>query len=536
MRSDNAGASFTDLTASTPNYLGGQGWYDTTLIVDPVEPAIVYAGGSAGSNSVIRSANYGATWTDIAQSAGPVIDGPHVDHHAAAFDAAGRYLDGDDGGIYRLDTAAPAHWTQLNGNLNTIQFQGIALHPTDANTAFGGSQDNGTSRYTGALGWTLVEGGDGGLITFSHTDPRRLYRQSPIASFGPLAFFRRSDNGGTTWISKVNGITDNTASSQNFYAPFVVDPGNGDRVLYGASHVWETTNGGDSWTALGAAFPNNVSAVALAPSDMDVLYAATLNQTFVTTNHGVTWTMRNLPVTGTVHDIQVSVSDPLTAYAVVSTFTAPPGGNVFKTTNGGITWRNVSGTLPNLPAWSIQLDMSMPGRLFVGNDDGVYTSTDDGGVWTRVGQGLPHAQIFQIELNTSAGILGAATHGRGLWEIAFVPRPPLDCRAPGVVTDAHVLNGVASFTIGAGQVAMISLVSYERDGINFLPQRFVGRSFGTFTAGSYTLKVPIVWPHRQEDLYCGEYPDGEDLTETNFDYWTARILGHDESFLPSTRR
>ena len=47
VRSDNAGASFTDLTAGTPNYMGGQGWYDTTLLVDPTSSAIVYAAGAA---------------------------------------------------------------------------------------------------------------------------------------------------------------------------------------------------------------------------------------------------------------------------------------------------------------------------------------------------------------------------------------------------------------------------------------------------------------------------------------------------------
>jgi hypothetical protein len=174
-RSDDGGATFTDLTAGTPNYMGGQGWYDTTLIVDPSNSAIVYAAGAAGSNSVLRSTNSGVAWTDISSGAGG--QGPHADHHAAAFDANGDFLDGDDGGIYRYH-AATNTWTQLNGTatfLNTIQFQGIGLHPSNINNALGGSQDNGTEQYTGTLSWTLVEGGDGGFVKFSKTNPLRVY-------------------------------------------------------------------------------------------------------------------------------------------------------------------------------------------------------------------------------------------------------------------------------------------------------------------------------------------------------------------------
>jgi photosystem II stability/assembly factor-like uncharacterized protein len=97
-RSDDGGATFTDLTAGTPNYMGGQGWYDTTVIVDPTNSAIMYVAGAAGTNSILRSTNSGVNWTDI--SSGTVS--PHADHHAMAFDANGLLLEGDDGGIYRL--------------------------------------------------------------------------------------------------------------------------------------------------------------------------------------------------------------------------------------------------------------------------------------------------------------------------------------------------------------------------------------------------------------------------------------------------
>src|SRR5262249_23937488 len=136
VRSDDAGGSFNLL--SPPNYMGGQGWYDQTLIVDPTNSAIVYVAGSAGSNSILRSISSGASWTDISSGG----SSPHPDHHGITFDANNKLLDGDDGGIFRLDDPTTPTWSDLNGNLNTIQFQGIGLHPTDPNQAVAGSQDN----------------------------------------------------------------------------------------------------------------------------------------------------------------------------------------------------------------------------------------------------------------------------------------------------------------------------------------------------------------------------------------------------------
>jgi cysteine-rich repeat protein len=426
MRSDDGGATWTDLTGGTPNYLGGQGWYDTTVIVDPADSAIVYLGGQAGAKSVLRSTDSGATWSDLSTGGAPNNTSPHVDHHGVAFDANGKLLDGDDGGIYRLDDPTVPSWTDLNGNLETIQFTGIGLHPTDPNKAIGGSQDNGTEVFSGDTVWTETDGGDGGYAKFSPTNGSRAYHQIPNLSFG-TNFFRRSDDGGFSWATKTSSISVDV-NNQNFYAPFVVDPGNGDRVLYGTNRVWETTNGGDSWATISNVGSNgfnnggnNVDAIGLAPSDANTVYAATggtfatSSQIFVTTNHGGSWTEVDLGVGGRVNELDVDPSSASTAYAVVNTFNSPDG-QVYETTNGGTSWANITGNLPAIPVWSLQIDAA-GGRLFVGADDGVYATSDGGSTWARYKTALPNAQVVQIELNSSLGLLGAGTHGRGMWEI-----------------------------------------------------------------------------------------------------------------------
>jgi hypothetical protein len=363
------------------------------------------------------------SWTGLDLTNGSVT--PHADHHGIAFDANGNLLDGNDGGLWRLDSVSPVQWSDLNGNLNTIQFLGGDLSPTDPNVAVGGSQDNGTALYTGDPLWAQTDGGDGGWAKFSPTDGNRVYHQAPSDSFG-AGFFRRSDDGGNTWLTKTTGLAADV-NNQNFYAPFVVDPSNGDRVLYGTDRVWETTTGGDSWATISPVLVGTstyVDAIGLAASDANTVYAsfggqfANSSRIFVTTNHGGAWVEHDLPAgSGRVADIEVDPTDAAVAYAVVSKF---GGGHVFRTTNGGGTWTDISGNLPDLPTWSLQLAKTGSGDvLYVGNDDGVYSSTNLGVSWARMGDGLPHAQVLQLALNPTLGLLGAATHGRGMWELAL---------------------------------------------------------------------------------------------------------------------
>ena len=74
-------------------------------------------------------------------------------------------------------------------------------------------------------------------------------------------------------------------------------------------------------------------------------------------------------------------------------------------------WTNISGNLPNEPVWSLQIG-TRSGTLYIGADDGVYVTANFGASWSRLGTGLPNAQVFQIELNRNLHILGAGTHGR----------------------------------------------------------------------------------------------------------------------------
>ncbi len=416
LRSDDGGASWTTLRA--PNYLGGQGDYDTTLAVDPSDPDRVYAGGQGGDIGVIESTDAGQTWTGIAVGASGE-DGPHNDHHAVAFDANGALLDGNDAGIWRLDNPDPGkiQWTDLNTNLQITTFIGIALHPTDPTIAYGGSQDTGTEIFTGDPAWTQIRPNDGGHIRVDPNNPNVVYHQM-IGASGST--FERSDDGGQTWETKITGIG---GLSGNFFTPFVLDPSNPNRLVLGTVRVVETTDQAEHWTPISTPNTNGwttgaaIDSVAVAPGDADTLYASAGGHIFVTNDHGATWMQRDVPgYTDHFFDIKVDPNDPQTAYAVRGLF---GGGHIFKTTDGGQTWTDISGNLPDLPAFVMVIG---PGALYLGTDAGVYVTHNGGRRWKPLGRGMPSFQVKDLDLNTTYGILAAGTHGRGMWEIALHDR------------------------------------------------------------------------------------------------------------------
>ena len=363
-RSDNADAAtptFTNLTSGTANFLGSQGWYDIGLGVDAT--GVVYAAGVSYGSNILRSTNLGVTWNDIT-----VINNvsPHTDHHAIVFDSSNRMLIGNDGGIWRYDSTVPS-WTDLNGNLDTIQFQGIGLHPTSATTVVGGSQDNGTELYTANPDWALTDGGDGGFAQFSQTNGSDCYSVHPVGSFGSADFFQSATDGcAGMWTAATTGFVNTNA---NFYPPFIVDPTNGNHLLIGLDRVYETTTAASSWTPISTPETNgfnnvvngttyNVNTVALAPqngSNPAVIYASTGGGSpsliFVTSNDGSTWAARNLPTctatnhysaSCTVNDIATDPNDPTgnTAIAVTSNYTGG-GLHVYRTTNAGTSWTDI---------------------------------------------------------------------------------------------------------------------------------------------------------------------------------------------------
>ena len=138
-------------------------------------------------------------------------------------------------------------------------------------------------------------------------------------------------------------------------------------------------------------------------------------------------TVAPLPTDGSraYRAVVVSPADPKTVYVGLYGFAS---GHLFKSTDGGASWIDVSGNLPDAPLNSIVIDPENPSDVYVATDVGVFVATDggvSGEVWQQMGTGLPSAPVIQLRLsNVGTRVLVAATMGRGAWSIPPIANNP----------------------------------------------------------------------------------------------------------------
>jgi photosystem II stability/assembly factor-like uncharacterized protein len=431
-KTTDGGTNWTRLT-STPDYCTPICGYANVIAVQPTNPNVVFAGGGF-TTTLVRSLDGGSTWATLqsAQNFGFL----HADMHALAFFPDGNtlYL-GNDGGAYVTTqiTASNPSFTALNPTLGLTQFYpGLSIHPTNAAVAIGGTQDNGTVIYSGALTWNDVVCGDGGYTAIDFNTPTTMY-----AACQQFNIFKSTSNGAVgSWNASLNGI--NTGDRVDFIPPLVMDLSNSQTLYFGTNRLYQTTNGASSWTAIspdltgGDSFFGVLSAIAVAPNNSNTVYVGTMdNRVQVTTNAGAgasaTWTnvSAGLPPRVVTH-VAVDPAISTTAYATFSGFTGfgDSLGHVFKTTTGGSSWTDISGNLPNAPVNFIVIVPDAPSTLFVATDVGVFYSTTGGTSWTSLVEGLPRVAVVGLTLQISSRTLRASTHGRGAWDIDITSIAP----------------------------------------------------------------------------------------------------------------
>jgi photosystem II stability/assembly factor-like uncharacterized protein len=94
---------------------------------------------------------------------------------------------------------------------------------------------------------------------------------------------------------------------------------------------------------------------------------------------------------------------------------------LFKSTDHGETWSNISNNCPGSVTNVVKEDPTNPEILYLGTDCGVYVTTDGGKNWTVLGRDLPTVYVHDFVVHTSEHVGVIATHGRGAWVIDLLP-------------------------------------------------------------------------------------------------------------------
>lgn len=379
-----------------------QGFFNNVLAVHPKDPDVVYH----GAVNLMRSMNGGLNWSNTTRI--------HPDHHVLVFDADGNLYIGQDGGFFRINLDDST--SNLNTNLNLTQYYpGVVLHPSNPDYILGGTQDNGSTRFTGdAPNWFQTCGGDGmyQAIEGPDGDPDNVWYCSQFN----LAIRKTTDNGRTTQAA-TNGLE---RSGSGFVAPFIIDPNNSQTLIAGTRYVWRTEDGAAFWERNSPLLipTGYINALAFAPANSDTTYYAgtSTGRILYTKDAGASWNGASLGIPNRiVTSIRIS---PLDSSRVYATFSGFGTGHVFRSANGGGNWVDISSNLPNVPVNSILIDI-LPDHpvLYVGTDIGVFRSLNDGEAWERFSNGLPNTRVEELVHNPDTGVFIAVTHGRGIWRL-----------------------------------------------------------------------------------------------------------------------
>ena len=368
-------------TLMGPTNIGGR---VTDLAVDPTRPDTVWV--AAASGGVWRSDDAGATvepaWPDdLTPAIGALavtVDGVLFAGTGEANPGGGSFTFGGTG-MYRSSDAG-ATWEQV-GLDDTAAFGRILVHPTDPDVI-----------WAAAAGHLYLPGGQRGLY--------------------------RSTDGGDSWELVLEGLNDTTGA-----VDLAMDPTDPDRVYvamwdhlrepeirtYGGvgSGLWATRDGGETWSVVNAGDfgPGNADigriGVAVAPSSPDVVYVSVIdtfgrssgNGLFRSVDGGSTWErMGSVPSQSSFGWWFGRIFvDPADADRVWI-----PGVSLSVSSNGGSSFSSSGGVHADQHA--MVWDPAVEGRVYLGNDGGLYRSDVNGGSWQKA-TGEAWTQLYTLDVS-----------------------------------------------------------------------------------------------------------------------------------------
>jgi len=496
------GAALTDCSGSAGDY--NQNWYDQGIAVDPNNPDRAFF----DTFEIWFWQNGNSSWNDTTCGYSGSTEVVHVDQHALAFlpGSSSILLAGSDGGVYATTNANTASgsvkpsWFNIDTGLNTIEFYSgdISANFATSSTpmANGGAQDNGSSSVkfsgspTGPVQWQMGVGGDG---FFARIDPvgNRFWQGN---NGGQLNYCDNTVNDCTApnanWIPDSSPWS-NPASpdTQSFVLPYEIykgTPGNPvtdcppsgcGHLIVGTTRVWETLTAGNAWAPVSMSLVKGtladrsfINQLAFEPMDQSRAIVGT-NDGNVQYGHALatggiaTWVdltdgnavLPNRPILDVAFDPTTTTS-PI-GYAAIGGFNAntpATPGHVFRVVCtadcASFTWTDKTGNLPDIPVDSIIANPRFAQQVFAGTDWGLYYTNDitaAAPVWYRFDNGLPHAMIWDMQIDRGNTTLSVWTRSRGafVWPL---PSAPLLNLTSVVSRKTHGAAGIFDLDITSG--------------------------------------------------------------------------------------
>jgi photosystem II stability/assembly factor-like uncharacterized protein len=459
-RSDDGGKIWQERDRS--NLMVWRPFYFANLIVDPKDENKLFK----PDLGLIRSDDGGKSFSGVS-------NGAHGDFHDIWIDPdnTDHLIAGDDGGVWYSYDGANTWWKA--NNLPISQYYHVSSDMADPYQVYGGLQDNsswaGDSQYPGGITnsrWENLFGGDGFWAFADPADHNYAYAE---AQGGEIVRVNRS-----TLEKRSLKPQPNYGEGKlrlNWNTPIHVSPNEKGTIYIGAQYLFRSRDHGQTWDRISPDLTTNdpekqkqeesggvtvdnsyaemhttIYSISESPRDGNTIWVGTDDGNLqVTRDGGKTWNnvvgnVPNLPKASWVSWVEASLHDPATAYVVFDRHTfGDMNPYAFKTMDYGKSWTPIIAADSGVRGFAhvVKEDTVSPNLLFLGTEFGLWVSLDGGKHWAQYkGHNFPNVAVRDMVVQPRDSDLVIATHGRGIWIIDDIT--PLRHLTPDVIAKEAV--------------------------------------------------------------------------------------------------
>ncbi|MEM8600541.1 MAG: T9SS type A sorting domain-containing protein [Bacteroidota bacterium] len=507
-RSNDAGDTWTATTfpshPTLSNPARNQAWYDLIIEVAPDNEEIVYV----GSIDFQRSTNGGDSWEVFATGVGaPGVPGMHVDQHNMVFrpGAPNEAVFANDGGVYYSADLAARDISVADRGYNVTQYYSAALSPDEGSDfMLGGTQDNGTHRFSqdGVGSISVALGGDGAFSFIDQDQPALA-----IASTQFVNYFR-STNGGITFPTN---ILNESFAGASFINPADYDDredilfaNRSSGSFYRVTDVLAGPSASTISLSMGAP-ATHLRVSPYAPEGTSTVYLGTgAGKIFRVANAQATPEAQEVltaPVVGAISCIEIGASEDQ-LLVTVSNYGLT---SVWETMDGGQTWNNKEGDLPDIPVrWALYSPADRRAAI-IATEAGVWETVNleaDEPTWTPA-PGFPTARTDMLQWRTSDNRVMASTHGRGVFTATFSSSPPVSIEEAVPSAETHTLD--AAYPNPFADRATVGLRVAQAQDVRVEVFNAIGQRVAVLHEGALAAETPYRFTLESQDLASGTY-------------------------------
>ncbi len=427
-RSDDGGASWKKTHSEyleDVNY--SYGYYFGEIRVAPQNKNAIYIMGVP----IIKSKDGGKNFTSIN------AENVHSDHQALWVNpkTAGHLINGNDGGL-NMSYDDGDNWIKLN-QPSVGQLYAINVDNQKPYHVYGGLQDNGvwtgphnaqenkSWHQRGEYPWKGIMGGDGMQVQIDSRDTDIVYTGLQFGNYYRL----NRETGDRKYIQPKHQLGENPYRF-NWQTPILLSPHNQDILYLGGNKLMRSMNQGNDWDAIsddlttggkkGNVAYGTITSISESPFQFGLIYVGSDDgYVNVTKNAGGSWERISnaLPKDLWVSRVVASQHKKERVYATLNGYRWDDFSvYVYMSDNYGETWKNISSNIPLSPVNVIKEDPVNPNILYVGTDNGAYTTFDMGNNWEAFSHGLPNVAVHDIVIQSEAKDILLGTHGRSIYK------------------------------------------------------------------------------------------------------------------------